>query len=464
MKFPSKNSQMKIIIVSLSMLIFTNQLLFSQALTPERLDKRTVKTLINREFGILINPQTRNNLGNFASLDLNDAKVSFSGNIIFRNGSILGIKTSGSVTDGFLPIFRNSSLNSNLQIDIQYNLLNLDKNSIQYYAEDKIIFEQKVMEIERKSDLRKIEFENDFDKKKLELDIQKLKDTIEKIKNTIEQLSNEQEKLKELRKDSLQVELFKKKETLKHLEENLAHLNEDSTKRANKLRLDNSKELEIRKLRVGFPIQGVSLNWFSFGYGLSNTSFKLFDNSLPQDQQIVKESYPAHTFRIQHNWYSKSVIKAFNFLLSIGMEGSIKDNLSSLELLEINERTDFGENKDDRYSIKKFNVYQGDYEKDLKEFALYTDFYWFLFEEEKAAFHVYPEIRFEDGLEPSQNLGLGLFLAFKNEKKESDIINTELYALLSDLSNNNDLEDKLLKRSEYGLRFTFPINFNFNRR
>ena len=78
----------------------------------KRLEKPLVKKFINQQFGDLINPQSSNNIGNFASLDLKEAEVNFAGNVIFNNGSILGIKASGAVSDGFLSVFNSNKLNA----------------------------------------------------------------------------------------------------------------------------------------------------------------------------------------------------------------------------------------------------------------------------------------------------------------------------------------------------------------
>jgi hypothetical protein len=106
------------------------------------------------------------------------------------------------------------------------------------------------------------------------------------------------------------------------------------------------------------------------------------------------------------------------------------------------------------------NVFQGSYENNLLTATLNADFYYFLFEDNKAAIHFYPEQRIAKGIEPITNLGLGFLLTFKNQSNSNNIINAEVYASLLDVANNRNSDNNLLTRSSYGLRFTFPINFN----
>lgn len=65
-----------------------------------------------------------------------------------------------------------------------------------------------------------------------------------------------------------------------------------------------------------------------------------------------------------------------------------------------------------------------------------------------------------DKLKPTTNFGFGFLMAFKNKEKTENTINAELYINFQDMANTSDSDNNLVERSNYGLRFTFPINFN----
>src|SRR5437762_3569648 len=62
---------------------------------------KLVKKILNQQFSNLITGQTKNSIGNFASIDLTKAEVAFAGNLIFADASVLTIKANGSISDGF---------------------------------------------------------------------------------------------------------------------------------------------------------------------------------------------------------------------------------------------------------------------------------------------------------------------------------------------------------------------------
>ncbi|MFN5428768.1 MAG: hypothetical protein ACK5BO_12090, partial [Bacteroidota bacterium] len=140
-------------------LLLLGQISFGQDSTKVGLERPQVKRLINQQFASLINPQSNNIIGNFASIDLKEAEVNFAGNIVFKNGSILGVKAKGGVTDGFLPVFSNSELNSKFGLDVQYNFLDFKKKSIQYYNDDQIKLQKQRQKIRQDYALKTIDIE-----------------------------------------------------------------------------------------------------------------------------------------------------------------------------------------------------------------------------------------------------------------------------------------------------------------
>lgn len=439
----------KLIIILTIANIFASQL-FAQDCKTKGLEKPLVKKFINQQFGNLINPQSNNNIGNFASLDLKEAEVNFGGNIIFNNGSILGIKAKGAVTDGFLPVFSNDKLNTKIGLDIQYNFLDFKKKSIIYDNSTCEKYQALRKKVENDYELKKIEIEKGQKKILLQIEIDKTTKQISTLEAKLLTLTG-------LSKDSLDIEVSKLKQELTFKKSQFDNV---PTKEAMLFELDNWKASEIIKAQSEVKIFGFKIGWFSLGYGITNNAFKLFDGALTPDKQITKTNYANHSLRLQYNFYNRTPAAYESYFISVGTAISIQDNFSDLTKVEINETKNYGTNPDDRFITSKYNAYQGTYSKDLKSLSLYADFYWFLFDDNKGAVHFYPEQRIVENLKPSTNLGFGFLMTFKNKEKTDNIINSELYVNLLDVSDNKNSTEKLFTRSSYGIRFTFPINFN----
>lgn len=481
-----------------------------------QLSKSHFKLIINEKFGNLMGSQSRTNIGNFASLDLTDSKVSFAGNIIFNGGSILGIKTTGGVSDGFLSVYSNSKLNSTIGIDLQYNIL-VNRVSISSDAESIRAFKKKEKEIIDRYDLQELRIKNNDLTSTLLQKIEKLKikkETLKAeislnylkvengydkslIKLKVEELESRKKAIeakilieqRKLQKDSLRFEVAKVENEIALLEfdENPVLLNKININQIEKidneikileeeidlmpsdliqLEINNNlKSKEIKKLLSNtkeseIETTGFALGWFSVGYALKNNSFRLFSSDTTFVNQVTKDSYASHKFNFQYSYYNLSIASYESFYITSGFSVGIGDNFSGLSKVEINERTNYGTNPDDRYSIKKYNAYKGDYANELKFVSLYADFYWFLFEGNVGAFHLYPEYFIKDKITPALNFGIGFLLAFKDKAKKSNVLNSEFYMNLKDLNNSNKSDENILNRSDFGIRFTFPIKFS----
>lgn len=441
---------MKRLIIILTIASISASQLFAQDCKTNGLERPLVKKFINQQFGNLINPQSNNNIGNFASLDLKEAEVNFGGNIFFNNGSILGIKAKGAVSDGFLPVFSNDKLNTKLGIDIQYNFLDFKKKSIIYDNSTCEKYQTLKKKVENEYELKKIEIEKEQKRILLQIEIDKVTKQITSLKTKLSTLTG-------LSKDSLDIEISKIKQELAFKKSQLENL---PSKVALLFELDNWKASEIIKAQTEVKIYGFKLGWFSIGYGITNNAFKLFDGTLTPDKQISKTSYANHSLRLQYSFYNRTPAAYESYFISFGTAFSIQDNFSDLTKVEINETKNYGLNPNDRFITSKYNAYQGAYSKDLKSLSFYSDIYWFLFDDNKGAFHFYPEYKIVESLKPSTNLGFGFLMTFKNKEKTDNIINSELYVNLLDVFDNNNATEKLFTRNGYGIRFTFPINFN----
>jgi hypothetical protein len=149
------------------------------------LEKSLVLELINQQFGMLVSPESDHLVGNFASVDLAEAEVNFAGNVVFNNGSVLGVKASGGITDGLLPIFSNTELNSFFGLDLRYNFLDFQKKSIIYDNAAYHAYNSKKEKIMHDYRLKQIEIENEKQKNDLCISIDSLNYEIAKKEKSI---------------------------------------------------------------------------------------------------------------------------------------------------------------------------------------------------------------------------------------------------------------------------------------
>jgi hypothetical protein len=422
---------------------------YSQNIDSAGFDKEFVKELVFRQFSNILTPKSKNNIGNFAALDLNAAEVNFNGNIKIKN-SILGIKVIGGVSDGFLSIFKNTSINTEFGLDIQYNLIDTNYISIQYDDNTFLKYKDQLNKINKDYESREIDIE--YSKKILELEI---KNDSAKLN----MLLNELKKLNGLAKDSLTIIIQKDSLDLKDKKKQLY---ESPSINVLNYELNNERKNQIKKIKDAVRLAGFKIGWWSIAYGIKNHNFKLFDPTESFNKQIASSSYASQSFRIQYSYYNYTPAAFDSYYYSFGMGLSLDDNLTNLSKLQINETKNYGPTSSDRSVENIYTAYQGKYLNNLKTLSIFSEAYWFLFTGNRVAYHIYPEYRMTDGIKPIINFGIGLLYAFKSQDNMENIINVEVYANLLDLVNNRNSTKNIIVRSDYGLRFIFPINFNLN--
>lgn len=469
------------------------------------------KKLINKEFANLISPQSKNILGNFASIDFEKSEINFAGNYIFENGSILGIKANGSSSDGILPIFSNSKFNSKIGLDIQYNLMDLSKKVLYYQTDNYKKYTTARRNLINQYELKYNQIQFGLDSIKLlselntlnavkgkakikELEINSRYDSITSVskvnKFEIEKLKIEKRIKQEtdlLKNDSLKIELSKIELNLKFQKKRLADfgiyqlfkkdsielcLSEIYTlisqKEKELMILPSKKELEkelmiwkakeLTKIQNEIEIKGFQIGWFSIGYGIENNSFSLINASAIFKEQVTSKSYLNHKINLQYSFYKYSPFSYNSFFAAFGGSISIQDNLAELSKRDISEKQEIGDTPGERTLTKSYSAYSGDYKTDLTSISFYGDFYYFLFDENKGAVHFYPEYKIKEKYEPQINLGFGFLMSYRG--KDKNLINAEVYYNLMDIDNSNKSDYNLFKRSQIGMRFTFPIIFN----
>src|SRR5690606_2314918 len=110
------------------------------------------------------------------------------------------------VTDGFLPIFSNSELNSKFGLDVQYNFLDFKKKSIQYYNDDFIKLQKQKQKIRQDYALKTIDIEQGNLENELKIEITKIDSEIKKKTKSIEELTILIDTTTKLNKDSLNLQ------------------------------------------------------------------------------------------------------------------------------------------------------------------------------------------------------------------------------------------------------------------
>lgn len=406
----------------------------------EALDTQVFNRILQKEFYNLLSPQSNNNFGNFASLDLQESEVNFGGSRMFNNGSVLGIKANGGVSDGFLPIFSNNKLNPKMGLDIQFNFLINRHSTMEFPQKNLDEYNANKREINYEYELRQLKIRSNNQRYLLKTTISARDSLINSLSKTLTNFSDT------LRLDSLRIVQRKATDELKNYPQPAKE-----TFNLNNWRAEQLKEAE-NKIKV----RGFVAKWISFGYGLNSNGFKLFDGTLAPGSQISKHQSANHTLRTQYNYYNKSD-KGLSIFLSAGFSYSIRDNFSDLSKIEINETKNYGTNPGERVVSSKYIAYQGTYNTNLQVASLFGDAYFFLFNQNNTALHIYPAHFFGNNLTPFTNIGLGILQAFKD--KTNNIVNAELYANLTDIFNNKASNQNISARSEFGMRFTFPFEF-----
>lgn len=443
---------MKKILLVTGFMFFSFTVLFAQ----DTLDTKTFKKVINEQFSNIVTGQSKTTIGNFASLDLKETEVSFAGSAITDKGLVFGLKASGGVSDGLYSIFNNSTLNTNVALEGYLHFLTRKPQRLDWYIDSNNDYLSKKNEIIEKYRVKEIEAENSLEKINLSYKREKISKDLQKLKEELKKETTKVEK-KTLRIDSLNYAIAIMTSNLKVTDHLIANYPKTEDVLEN---LANSRDKELKDVKQNIELDAFRFGWFSVYYKVFNNDFKRFLPSEPYSEQVTEISFVGHEVKTQYNLYSWSKESFKTYFLSLGVSFAVTDNFSDLSKKEIAEVKNYGPNPNDRTITKKYNAYVGDYEKNLKKVAIYGDYYHFLFANNIAAVHLYPEVNFRTSSKPIYNLGCGIMLALKDSKKDDkSIVNVEIYYNFMDILKNTETDLRLFERNDVGLRFTFPINF-----
>lgn len=411
---------------------------------------RVFKKILNRQFTGLITGQSKNSIGNFASLDLKEPKVTFSGSTIFKNGSVLTTNASGGISDGFFAIFNNSKLNTQIALDVQYHMLALKNKELIYYQDSKDAYDENRDRINYETDLALLAVKNHQGQTMLRLTRKQMADQKSELEDALikEHLPD--------RKDSLSYAIDKIQFKIDSIDNALKNYPSDIKLRN---QINNVRAAALKNLDTSIKVYGFKIGWLTLGYKVQNNSFALFNPKVSPEIQVTNTSFVTHEARVQYAMYKWTQASFESWFWCLGAIFSYGDNLPSLNKKEITETSNHGANNGERTAEKKYDVYEGDYVRDIKGLKLYADYYRFLFKGNQAAIHVYPELKLQNNEKPLFNMGTGFLLSFKDAKQDNAVVNAELYYDFLDLFKTTQKTYRLFERNTIGIRFSFPITF-----
>jgi len=407
--------------------------------------------ILKKQFNAVINSSGKTTIGNYASADIKDGHLAFNATKNFKNGNMLSVNANGGITDGFFAIFNQMKINSNLGVDLKYNMMFKKSSSLSFYVEeiDKLKNHLSNADAEYKLSNTIHVHDSSMLQKRLFLVKNEIDTIVTRVNkgslNAQEKVNNEyQLALKYLEQDSINLKL----QTLKSVSESNA-INK------NKMKKDKLTATEA------FDYTAIYFQWVSIGAGFQNNNFNQFKpNFIALDSQVIKQNYTTWNITAEWNLYNWNHYSKYTYYLLIGGKFTIDDNFSDLSKVELNDVHKYGDTINQRTITKKIAAYKGDYQTKLIGIKFYVDFYKF-FLDNSAAIHIFPEANYKQHSKPLYNAGFGLLYSFKDakDKENKAKLNAELYFKLSDLSNNTNSGLSVLQRNELGLRLSIPVTF-----
>ncbi len=520
-----KNNHMKKYILTALCAINITLVQSQNSIDSIKLNETSFNHLLNTQFANLIGSNSNSNIGNFAEVNIADAKVKYNSNIQFKDGTIWALSANGGITDGILTLFSKDELNTSIGIGTSFHFLDSDK-SLQYKVDDLYKFNYQRDQLSNRYYQDSIAIEKDYGKSKLESEIETLKaDSLEivlKINELNKYISNDLfNKLSQLELDKIDNQITKNRATITKLQ-NVNPLNQnridslthqelllENKKKTIKSKVDMSqihldslnllliakhqeidekrKELKkhklldksskLTKLKANknrqlkslqtnttdslIETKGFRINWFSAGFNFNHNSFQRYLSMNSFDSQLAKITFSTYEIFAQYSTYNFSAFRNTSYYWNIGAKIGLTSNFGSLNKKSITEQTIIQNSTTIRNIKKDVVAYEGDFKDNLNTLNLFGNIYWFLFKNNSAAIHFFPEYQIREDSEIQTNLGFGISLFYKDKSDKKNIVNSELFINLIDIKNNNKSELDLLNRSTIGINFSFPINIKY---
>lgn len=433
----------------------------------EKFKDENINKLINRYFLLFNTGQDNTSITSFAGIDIGKTEVTFSPTLFDKKNNVWNFKFSGGITEGASSLFKNNKFNTNISLEAKYNIRIKSKN-IQYsfYVQDYNSFERSLIN-QRIANLESIlKF---IENNKVTLDsLNTVTKDVYKFKSD-EINARIQSKINKAKSEIINYNTDKTADLLKSFTEQIfdtIRLVTNTHKKLYTAVLESEGELgkvyqkkyeeEFKKLRLTATHQ----KWVSVSGKVKNDAFKLLNRTNAYSEQVTNENYVSFGGSVLYNDYKYSQNDNSRFY-SVGLSYEHKSNYLLLDDYDVTNTTLIGTNENNFRNInEKFTAYEGAYVKNINQFDIVADYYYFFNAKSIFGLHVYEKSSFSEVIKPNYDAGGGLVLTFKNKEKES-VINAELYYTFKDIASNNS-EINAFESNEVGLRFVLPLNFNFN--
>jgi hypothetical protein len=417
----------------------------------DNLTRAQFSTIVKKEFSAVVNSSGKTTIGRYASADIKDGQLAFNATWNGSNGNVFSLNANGGTNDGFFGVFSNSKINSNVGIDFRYNLMLNKASSLSYY--DFELDKLKARQAEADESYR--------------LKLQAHKHAREVVISRLALLETELSEVNRQLGDKTMTPAGKARLeyrlALVNLEKDSLLLQEKSfmpdqvADRMLKTQRDKMRQAAVES----FGYNAIFMQWLSIGGGLKNNSFKQFDaTETTLTDQIIRRNFTTWNLSAEWNIYSWHHYSRYTWYLQIGAAFDVGDNFGELTKTELTDTYQYGAGSTSRTSTRKFTAYTGNYETRIIGGKFYLDYYKFLWNN-NTAFHIYPGMVLQKERKTMYNAGLGFLYSFMNAREKSDLprLHAEFYLEFSDLADNLSTGLTFIKRSEFGLRFAFPIAF-----
>jgi len=458
------------------------------------LSQAELNQVMNRIFGNLVTGKSNSGeVANYASLDPVGGSFTMKGNVPFGSDktdslgkiSYLGITLMGDLMNSsYAALFNNSSLNTNVTIQGQFNF-RAGRIRYSYSNADMAELNLKRALLRDDSALARETITRGLSASSDQLAL--LRD--QQISNHIDSVNKGQtfahfkasvDSLKTAANPSPATTALLKKgiDTLTAIDKSLQTLRDAVAKNqkqqdsltiviANKFNIRNYLEgqadadykKKLDSLVFKAPLKAWHIGWFSIAGGVGRQKYNNFNAALPFSSQITTTKQTTNNISLAWNYYYINFLERHLLFLNAGVGRSLNNNAALFSTSEVDDTYKIVNSSGDttRTVTKKYNVY-------TNPITLYTNWsafanFYFLFGSRPSGIHLFPELDYRSDKLWIANAGIGYIISFLNSKSGQAAINAEAYVKFLDLGNQQRQSSTFWNRNEIGVSFTLPVNF-----
>lgn len=414
--------------------------------------------------------QSASVLTNYADADILNGKISFNGTAALgkQGRHFLSIGASGKINNSVADLFNGFKLNNNTSVDVR--LHNRLFTRFYYQEKDAIELRQNIRHLASRRHYNDIAAGYDsiatvaFINR--EASIRKaLGDSLRRLRQIVNDAATgapgntaNQPSIDLLRQRFYTLLLDSISSKRRSDSANLIYT---TPKRFENLRKKNKEEMEakVEELELAAPFSSIHLVWFTLRINPFRQKFYLYDSLQSFSSQLNDSLFTSAYYGGELSYYYWSNHRSFSVYANIGGGYQKENNLDSLDTYEVVDTREEEVGSQNRKVSSKYSSYLGDY-REFSSWRIYANLYIFS-KNNKAAIHVFPELRLWENGPTIFNTGIGFVMSFKSKKEEKTIINAEPYIQWLDLSNQlkSGIRDNF-RKNQIGIRVGLPINPN----